>query len=85
VITATQKNDDAEDSEEEEEEADDVLDKESKLIRAEAERSKQASNEKQPTGRVVGVIKRNWRTYVIRATHSCSYSTPPSQIRMSYR
>ncbi|KAJ8597115.1 RNB-domain-containing protein [Rhizopogon salebrosus TDB-379] len=58
---ATLKNDDAEDSEEE---GDDLLvhEHESKALRA--ERTKKPPAEKQPTGRVVGVIKRNWRAYV---------------------
>ncbi|KAG2063668.1 RNB-domain-containing protein [Suillus decipiens] len=58
---ATLKNDDAEDSEEE---GDDrmVHEHESKALRA--EHTKKAPTEKQPTGRVVGIIKRNWRAYV---------------------
>jgi exosome complex exonuclease DIS3/RRP44 len=60
-ILATLKNDDAEDSDEE---GDDLLvhEHESKVFRA--ERTKKPPTEKQPTGRVVGVIKRNWRAYV---------------------
>ena len=54
---ATLKNDDAEDSGEEgDEDNDEVLVKESRHIRSEKQTS-----EKQPTGRIVGVIKRNWR------------------------
>ncbi|KAG7440552.1 RNB-domain-containing protein [Guyanagaster necrorhizus] len=52
---ATLKNDDADDSGEEEEA---VVDAESKAV------STSPSSNKQPTGRIVGVIKRNWRAYV---------------------
>ncbi|TFK73064.1 RNB-domain-containing protein, partial [Pluteus cervinus] len=54
---ATLKNDDAEDSENEED--DEVHTKETKVVLSE-----KRTAEKQPTGRVVGVIKRNWRAYV---------------------
>ncbi|EIN05091.1 RNB-domain-containing protein [Punctularia strigosozonata HHB-11173 SS5] len=57
---STLKNDDADDSDEEAEELDSVVE-EQKVLKAEASR---AASEKQPTGRVVGVIKRNWRAYV---------------------
>ena len=57
---ATLKNDDAEDSGEEgEEENDEVLVKESRHSQSE-----KRTSEKQPTGRIVGIIKRNWRAYV---------------------
>ena len=57
---ATLKNDDAEDSGEEgEEENDEVLVKESRHIQSE-----KRTSEKQPTARIVGIIKRNWRAYV---------------------
>lgn len=52
----TLKNDDAEGSEGEDDEG--VAVKESKSAIS------GASSERQPTGRVVGVVKRNWRTYV---------------------
>jgi hypothetical protein len=39
-----------------------VHEHESKALRA--EHAKKAPAEKQPTGRVVGIIKRNWRAYV---------------------
>ncbi|KAF8583853.1 RNB-domain-containing protein [Ramaria rubella] len=61
----TLKNDDAEDSEEEVGEDDSD---EAKLLRKERTLSRdtttKAPAEKQPTGKVVGVIKRNWRAYV---------------------
>ncbi|PBK71312.1 RNB-domain-containing protein [Armillaria solidipes] len=52
----TLKNDDADDSGEEEEA---VIDAESKMVSTSS-----SSSNKQPTGRIVGVIKRNWRAYV---------------------
>lgn len=58
---ANLKNDDAEDSGEEGDEGDDeVFVKESKHIQ-----SDKRTSEKQPTGRIVGIIKRNWRAYVV--------------------
>ncbi|KAF8900484.1 mitotic control protein dis3 [Gymnopilus junonius] len=57
---ATLKNDDAEDSADEgDTEGHEVLTRESKILQSE-----KRSAERQPTGRVVGVIKRNWRAYV---------------------
>ncbi|KAF8962184.1 mitotic control protein dis3 [Flammula alnicola] len=57
---STLKNDDAEDSADEgEREGDEVLVKESKFLESE-----KRTSEKQPTGRIVGIIKRNWRAYV---------------------
>ena len=58
---ATLKNDDAEDSGEEgDEEHDEVHMKEFRHIQSE-----KRTSEKQPTGRIIGIIKRNWRAYVI--------------------
>ena len=68
---ATLKNDDAEDSGEEgEEENDEVLVKESRHIQSE-----KRTSEKQPTARIVGIIKRNWRAYVILRfiKHDCTF------------
>ncbi|PPQ74156.1 hypothetical protein CVT24_012874 [Panaeolus cyanescens] len=57
---STLKNDDVEDSGDEGEDEDHQLTAaESKLSRSESR-----SSEKQPTGRIVGIIKRNWRAYV---------------------
>lgn len=57
---ATLKNDDAEDSGEEgDEENHEILVKESRHIQSE-----KRTSEKQPTGQIVGIIKRNWRAYV---------------------
>ncbi|KAI4518003.1 RNB-domain-containing protein [Schizophyllum commune Loenen D] len=55
------KDDDAEDDDDEEgdEENAEVIARETRILKSE-----QRSAEKQPTGRVVGIIKRNWRSYV---------------------
>ena len=79
---ATLKNDDAEDSGEEGEEGnDEVLAKESRHVQSE-----KRTSEKQPTARIVGIIKRNWRAYVISRfiKHGCTFLTF-SQLRMSHR
>lgn len=59
---AALKNDDADDSDEEREAGDDT---EAKLIQREKRDAKATAKanalERQPTGRVVGPIKRNWR------------------------
>ncbi|GBE86825.1 Exosome complex exonuclease dis3 [Sparassis crispa] len=57
---ATLKDDDAEDSEEES--ADIAVVTERRVLQAEA--AKKQASAKQPTGRIVGIIKRNWRSYV---------------------
>ncbi|KAJ7151585.1 hypothetical protein C8R46DRAFT_1166474 [Mycena filopes] len=57
---ATLKNDDADSDEEDED--DDVARREEKAVRASEAMAQQ--KEKQPTGRVVGIIKRNWRPVV---------------------
>lgn len=58
-LKATLKDDDAEESDEEGERV--IVDE--KVPRTEG--SSRPITEKQPTGRVVGVIKRNWRAYVV--------------------
>ncbi|EPQ56056.1 RNB-domain-containing protein [Gloeophyllum trabeum ATCC 11539] len=86
----TLKNDDAEDSDEEGE-GEEVLEQEKKVIQS--EENKRPPSEKQPTGRVVGIIKRNWRAYVchidmssLSNTHSTSlsqqtvFATPVSRL-----
>lgn len=57
------KNDDVEGSEEkgDENDVDEVTSREARLLKSEPSTQ---TKEKQPTGRVVGIIKRNWRTYV---------------------
>ncbi|KAI0318354.1 RNB-domain-containing protein [Amylostereum chailletii] len=57
----TLRNDDVEDSDEEGEPNDAIVD-ERRILKA--EESARRAAEKQPTGRVVGIIKRNWRAYV---------------------
>lgn len=42
-------------------EEDDLMNVEEKVVRAETPRR---PSEKQPTGRIIGIIKRNWRAYV---------------------
>lgn len=56
--SATLKNDDADNSDDEGEE-NEAIARESKVLRA--ENAAKRANERQPTGRIVGVIKRNWR------------------------
>ena len=60
---AALKNDDAEDSDLDDEDHDAAAALEAELIRRGKidESGRRAPAEKQPTGRVVGVIKRNWR------------------------
>jgi len=54
---ATLKNDDAEDSaDDDDDEGDEVRARESKVVQSE-----KRGLDKQPTGRIVGIIKRNWR------------------------
>jgi len=54
---ATLKNDDAEESaEDDEDEGDEVRARESKVVQSE-----KRGLDKQPTGRIIGIIKRNWR------------------------
>ncbi|GJE98679.1 RNB-domain-containing protein [Phanerochaete sordida] len=74
----TLKNDDADESEEEGDDLEAI--REAKALRS--ERAKQAAAERQPTGRIVGIIKRNWRSYVchIDATSlTSSHTTSLSQ------
>jgi len=72
-FTATLKNDDAEDSGEEgDENAEEVIAKESRVLRSETQ---VPTSERQPTGRVVGVIKRNWRAYVCHIDSTSLTST----------
>ncbi|GAW00013.1 RNB-domain-containing protein [Lentinula edodes] len=60
---AIQKNDDAEDSGEEGDENDEeVFSKESRVLSGSS--NQKPPSERQPTGRIVGIIKRNWRAYV---------------------
>ncbi|KAF7980217.1 hypothetical protein HWV62_39325 [Athelia sp. TMB] len=58
---ATLKNDDA-DASEDEGSDDDITAREAKVLRS--ENAARRVLERQPTGRIVGIIKRNWRAYV---------------------
>lgn len=70
---ATLRDDDAEDTYSKEEgETDEMMLRELRVVREEAR-----SQEKQPTGRIVGIIKRNWRAYVCHID-STSLSTSNS-------
>lgn len=66
LLLATLKNDDPDESDEEGEDDGALAEQRERtmLARESANTRKSASTEKQPTGRVVGVIKRNWRAYV---------------------
>ncbi|KIK69027.1 hypothetical protein GYMLUDRAFT_35068 [Collybiopsis luxurians FD-317 M1] len=71
---ATLKNDDAEDSDEENDEnGEQVLVKESRALSGNS--GQKALSERQPTGRVVGIIKRNWRAYVCHIDSTSLTST----------
>ncbi|KAF9073535.1 RNB-domain-containing protein [Rhodocollybia butyracea] len=71
---ATLKNDDAEDSGEEgDENGEEVFAKESRVLSGSS--SQKVSSERQPTGRIVGVIKRNWRAYVCHIDSTSLTST----------
>ncbi|KAJ7651983.1 hypothetical protein DFH06DRAFT_995753 [Mycena polygramma] len=71
---ATLKNDDADSDEDEEN--DDVIRQEAKAVRASEAMAEQ--KEKQPTGRVVGIIKRNWRPIVCHVDATALSSTGPT-------
>lgn len=61
ITKATLKNDDVEESGDEADENDTLVQaRESRAIRA-----IHTPAERQPTGRIVGIIKRNWRAYVV--------------------
>lgn len=65
TITATLKNDDADDTDEEASDDEERIAEQKALREATALR---IAKERQPTGRIVGVIKRNWRSCVPSAT-----------------
>ncbi|KAJ6501480.1 hypothetical protein C8R47DRAFT_228458 [Mycena vitilis] len=71
---ATLKNDDAD--MDEDEENNDVIRQEAKAVRASEAMAEQ--KEKQPTGRVVGIIKRNWRPIVCHVDATALPSTGPT-------
>lgn len=69
-----QKNDDAEDSGEEGDENDEeVFSKESRVLSGSS--NQKPPSERQPTGRIVGIIKRNWRAYVCHIDSTSLTST----------
>ena len=77
--SAALKNDDAEDSEDEGE--DEMRVQEKKALQEERT-AVPTSSSKQPTGRVVGIVKRNWRAYVCHidsTSLSSSHATSLSQ------
>lgn len=81
-FSATLKNDDAEDSGEEGEDDNTISIREKQALKSE---NAKATSEKQPTGRIVGVIKRNWRAYVFNPLLTI-YLTPPGwQLCVPYR
>ena len=61
------KNDDADDTDEDASD-DEESRAERKALRADAAR--RVAKERQPTGRIVGIIKRNWKSYVAHLTYS---------------
>ncbi|KAJ6519275.1 hypothetical protein C8R45DRAFT_16821, partial [Mycena sanguinolenta] len=71
---ATLKNDDADSDEDEEH--DDVIRQEAKAVRTSEAMAQQ--KEKQPTGRVVGIIKRNWRPIVCHVDATALPSAGPA-------
>ncbi|KAJ7785712.1 hypothetical protein B0H16DRAFT_2528 [Mycena metata] len=71
---ATLKNDDADSDEDDEN--DEVLRQEAKAVRASEAMAQQ--KEKQPTGRVVGIIKRNWRPIVCHVDSTALPASGPS-------
>ena len=72
LLAATLKDDNPDETEEEEEDEDVVArEKEQRMLAREtAQIRSKPPTEKQPTGRVVGVIKRNWRAYVCHIDRS---------------
>ncbi|ETW85530.1 putative exoribonuclease [Heterobasidion irregulare TC 32-1] len=72
----TLKNDDVEDSDKGEDN-DALIDERRALKR---EESKTPNAEKQPTGRVVGIIKRNWRAYVCHIDSTSLTSSNPTSL-----
>ncbi|KAF5383399.1 hypothetical protein D9757_006150 [Collybiopsis confluens] len=71
---ATLKNDDAEDSGEEgDENGEEVLVRESQVLSG--NNNQKPPSERQPTGHIVGIIKRNWRAYVCHIDSTSLTST----------
>ncbi|EMD35164.1 hypothetical protein CERSUDRAFT_116633 [Gelatoporia subvermispora B] len=72
----TLKNDDADDSEEEVEDEEGITER--KVMQSEA--SIRSLSAKQPTGRIVGIIKRNWRSYVCHIESTSLMSSNPTSL-----
>ncbi|KAH8092215.1 RNB-domain-containing protein [Cristinia sonorae] len=73
------KNDDAEDSEEDERDDDAAAKAEERRI-VQAQNAKRLAAEKQPTGRIVGMVKRNWRSYVCHIDRTSLQSSNPTSL-----
>ena len=61
LLKATLRNDDPDESEEDEDTDEAIAEESEKRILAREASGKKPSSEKQPTGRIVGIITRNWR------------------------
>ncbi|PSS31962.1 hypothetical protein PHLCEN_2v2289 [Hermanssonia centrifuga] len=76
---ATLKNDDADDTDEEVDDQEDVAERK-------VGNAKRVSAERQPTGRIVGIIKRNWRSTSLTSSNTTSlsqqtvFATPVSRL-----
>ncbi|KAF8714246.1 hypothetical protein AX14_012862 [Amanita brunnescens Koide BX004] len=79
---ATLKDDDAESSgdERDEDELNEALSREKKLLLKEQRAKQKKMQERQPTGRVVGIIKRNWRAYVCHIDSTSLTSSNPTSL-----
>ncbi|KAF8344715.1 hypothetical protein F5887DRAFT_250455 [Amanita rubescens] len=80
----TLKDDDAESSgdERDEDELDEVLSREKKLLLKEQRAKQKKAHGRQPTGRVVGIIKRNWRAYVCHIDSTSLTSSNPTSLSL---
>lgn len=78
TAVATLRNDDPDSSEEEDNDAVALVEEQERCTLEKEATQTKSSSEKQPTGRIVGIIKRNWRAYVChldRASLSSNAST----------
>ncbi|KAF8637547.1 hypothetical protein AX17_002754 [Amanita inopinata Kibby_2008] len=82
---STLKNDDAESSGDDRDEAeldDELLSREKKVLAKEQKAKHKKVKEKQPTGKVVGIIKRNWRAYVCHIDSTSLTSSNSTSLSM---
>jgi exosome complex exonuclease DIS3/RRP44 len=82
---STLKDDDAEssgDERDEDEANDDVSSREKRLFAQEQEAKQRKAKERQPTGKVVGVIKRNWRADVCHIDSTSLTSSNPTSFSL---